>query len=118
MAATFNSPVQLLVLQAAITDAATNDYDVVLSRALTVLHATIIKGTTNAAAANTVQLQTTAGAAVSNLIDGNINAGILVRAGVIDDLSSTFVSGAALRIHVMKAGGDAGYVVNTYCIPA
>lgn len=119
MAATFNSPTPLLVLRTSITDAATAPYDFTLTRALTILDASINKNAVNAAAANTVQLQTVGGAAnITNAINGNVNATILVRAGVVDDLSSTIASAGILRYAVTRAGGDAGYDVNVYCIPA
>ena len=119
MAATFNSPTPLLVLRVGVTNDATAQYDYTLTRGLTVLDASINKNAVNAAAVNTVQLQTAAGAAnITNAINGNVNAAILVRAGVVDDLSSTIASGGTLRCSVVRAGGDAGYDVNIYCIAA
>lgn len=118
MAATFNSPTQLLVLRTTVTDAATTDYNFVVTRGINILDAAITKGPINAAAVNTVQLQTGAAAAISNAMDGNVVASTLVRATVIDDSTSRIAALGTLRIRVVKGGGDAAYDVNTYCIPA
>ncbi len=119
MAATFNSPTPLLVLRTTITDAASAPYDFTLTRALTIVDASVNKNGVNAAAVNTVQLQTVGGAAnITNAIGGNIAATILVRAGVVDDLSSTIANAGILRYAVTRAGGDAGFDVNVYCIAA
>lgn len=72
-----------------------------------IIDAWFVKTNANAAAANTVQVQTGAGAAITDVISTNINDTLIARATQIDDATATIPAGGTLRVRSVKAGGDA-----------
>lgn len=98
-----------------IADAATTDYDVVITEKVEVVDVVVIKISANATAvANTVQVKNGA-TAISDAI--SINAALdtdVKRAGKIDDASNVIAAGGTMRVTVTKAGGDAAVKVIIY----
>lgn len=67
-------------------------------------------GATAAASANTVQLQTAGGVAVSDALNMQVADTVLVRAAVIDDANHAFAAGAGIRVRSVKAGENAACI--------
>lgn len=107
----------LLVYTRQIADAATADYDVVITEKVEIIDVIVQKRSTAAGSnANTVQVKN-AGNAISNAISINGAADqAIVRAGSIDDSQSTIDAGGTLRVTVTKAGGDAAVGVQIIAV--
>ena len=96
----------MVVFTRDIADAATADYDIVLTEKVEVLEVIVQKRGSAGGAANTVQLKKGA-TAVSDAISINIADATAARQTTIDDAQSTYAIGATLRLAVVKAGGNA-----------
>ena len=121
MAITFDSPVKALNVYTPITDDVSAPYDYTVTRGLVVCDAWAqVFGAASGAGANTVQLQTAAGAAnVTGTIGfNNLPRGTIVRAATVLSANSTFVAGAVLRYNVVRAVGPNGVAVNVTAVPA
>lgn len=94
-----------------VPDAATGDVDFVLTHKEQIFDVLVQKTGGAGGAANSVQVQTGAGAAISDVIVTNIADTTLARALTIDDASATIAAGGTLRLHRIKAGGNAECVV-------
>lgn len=110
--------VDLLIV---VADHASQDLDFVIPFKCEVLNAKL-KKTANAAGANanTVQLQTAAGA--GNITDAmslnGVARGGLVSAANIDDTGNAVIlAGGTLRLHIVKAGGDAAFRAQISVVP-
>lgn len=93
-----------------IADAATANYDMVMTHKVEIVDVVVQKRSANGGAANTVTVQNSTNA-ISNALSININDTTLARATTIDDANSTIAAGGTLRIAVSKAGGNAACFV-------
>ena len=119
MAATINTATQVLVLQTAITDAVTANYDQTVTRGLLIFNTNVVKTAAPAGFAVNVQLQTGAGVAITDNMNLAVAQNVSVPAATIDDTTNSIASGGTLRYAVTNGGGGNGAVnVAVYCIPA
>ena len=91
-----------------IADQATGDVDYVLVHALRIMNVTVIKRAAAGAGANTIQIQTGAGAAITDAMVINIADNAVVGAATIDDATHEIADGGVLRVHVVRAAGTSG----------
>jgi|GEM_PF-965371 len=87
-----------------VTNVATHDVDVVSTHDIRVIDAWFVKTGGAGGAADTIQVQTGAGAAISNAMDANIADQAIVRAGTIDDATHRIAAAGTLRIHSNNGG--------------
>lgn len=98
-----------------VADAATGDTDYVITQKEFIVNVWLLK-TANASSAdaNSIQLQTGAGTAITDAISlNNVPDTTIVRAGTIDDATALIAAGGTLRIHRVRAvaGGQIGCTV-------
>jgi len=99
-------PVEMSFL---LPDAATTDYDFILSEKLEVVDVTCIKDV--AGAGNTITLKTGGGTAISDAIATAVDKTV-TRAGTLDKATRVIASGGTLRItNTRAAGSSACYVL-------
>jgi len=98
-------PVQASFL---LPDAATADYDFVLPEKLEVIDVEVIKD--GAGAANTIQLKTGGGTAISDAIAAAVDKTV-TRAGTLDKATRVIASGGTLRITNTRAAGTSACYV-------
>jgi hypothetical protein len=93
-----------------IADAATNDYDIVLTHKTRVVDVWAVKNGGAGGAANTVQVKNGA-SVISSVLDLNIADTTVARTTTLDDAQNTILAGGTLRASVVKAGGNAACTV-------
>lgn len=93
-----------------IADAATGDVDVVLTHKTRVVEVWAVKTAAAGAAANTVQVKSTA-AVITDAMSINIADTLIVRAASIDDANHEIAAAGILRVSRVKAGGNAACIV-------
>lgn len=104
------APGSLVIHQFKIADAATADYDLLITDKIEVLDVLVQKQAANGGAANTVQVKN-AGNAITDAVSININDQALARAAAVNDANSVIAAGGTLRASVIKAGGNAACFV-------
>ncbi len=90
-----------------VPDAATGDVDFVLTHKTRITDAHCIKTGGAGGAANTIQIQTGGGVAISDIMSINIADTAIVRCATLDDATWEIADGGTLRIHRVKVGGNA-----------
>jgi hypothetical protein len=98
-----------------IADAASADYDLVITDKIEVIDVVAMKTSTAGGAANTVTIKN-ASTAITGALSLNIADTTLARATTIDDAASTIDAGGTLRASIAKAGGNAACKVFVYGI--
>lgn len=86
-------------------DGATANNDIVVTSQIRVLDVVVVKTVGAGGAGDTVQVQTGAGAAISDVIDINDADTTISRAATIDDAAHTIAAGGTLRIRRVDGGG-------------
>lgn len=99
-------PVEMSFL---LPDVATADYDFILSEKLEIVDVTVIKD--GAGAANTIQVKTGAGTAISDAIAAAVDKTV-TRAGTLDKATRVIAAAGTMRITNTRAAGTAAcYVI-------
>jgi hypothetical protein len=93
-----------------VPDAASADYDVVLTDKTEVLDVWVQKRAGNGAASNTITVKSTA-SAITAALDLNVVDTTVVRQALINDANSTIAAGGTLRVSSAKSGGNAACLV-------
>lgn len=97
-----------------IANAATADYDFIVPEKMEIIDAHALKE--GAGAGNSYQLQTGAGAAISDAIAAAVDKA-LTRAASMDIATRVLLAGATLRVHAINAAGSTLGKVAVYYIP-
>lgn len=87
-----------------VANVATHDVDVVVTHDIRVIDAHVVKTGGAGGAADTIQIQTGAGAAISDAMNTNIADQAIVRAGAIDDATHRIAATGTLRVHSNNGG--------------
>jgi hypothetical protein len=103
-----------IVHRLSIADQATGNVDYVLVHGIRILQVQVVKRAAAGAGANTIQIQTAAGAAITDAMVINVNDNVSVWAATIDDATHEIADGGTLRVAVTRAAGTSGCDVYVY----
>ena len=97
------TPQMLLWIPVLVPDAATSNIDLVMTEKVEIVDVIIRKDA--AGAANTIQLKTGAGTAITDAIAAAVDKAV-TRVGTIDTATNVIAAGATLRIATTRAAGS------------
>jgi hypothetical protein len=100
----------LVVHTISVPDAATADYDVVLTNKTEILDVVVQKRAGAGAASNTITVKSGTNA-ITAALDLNVADQALVRAAALNDANSTIAAAGTLRVSAVKSGGNAACLV-------
>lgn len=87
-----------------VANVATHDVDVVVTHTIRVIDAWVVKTGGAGGAGDTIQVQTGAGAAITDAMNTNVADTTIVRAGAIDDATHRIAAAGTLRVHSNNGG--------------